>query len=140
MTPNIQSLIGPLLLQGQFIPTLATVASALDQNKDDLDPAFRLLLRDDIVAWYTSKSMAKSDAKMQELEKQLMDRIIRNTLHIESRIAECAPKVAPSEESQDKTSGVLKKEPVDWKVKQLVQEAADPRRQCMMPSNYQAWL
>lgn len=134
MTPNLQSLIGPLLLEGRFIPAMATVASALEQAHDDLEPALRLLLRDDIVAWYTSKSMAKSDSKMQELEKQLLDRIMRNAMHVQTKIMECAPNVAKGE------SNSSRKDPVDLKVKELVKEATDPRRQCMMPSNYQAWL
>ena len=63
---------------------MGIVASALEQAQDDLDPALRLLLRDDIVAWYTSKSMAKSDEKMQELEKRLLDRVIRNAIYVQS--------------------------------------------------------
>jgi len=137
MTPNIQSMIGPLLLKGRFIPSMGTVASALDEAQDDLDPSLRLLLRDDIVAWYTSKSMAKSDTKMQELEKQLLDRVIRNAMHVQSRIAECVPKVTREEGTNVEA---LQKEPVDLKVKELVKEATDPKRLCMMPSNYQAWL
>lgn len=135
LTPNIQSLIGPILLEGRFFPAMGIVASSLEQAQDDLDPALRLLLRDDIVAWYTSKSMAKSDTKMQELEKQLFDRIIRNAMHVQSTIAECAPKVVKGEKSE-----TLKKGPVDLKVKELVKEATDPSRLCMMPSSYQAWL
>jgi phosphatidylinositol kinase/protein kinase (PI-3 family) len=34
----------------------------------------------------------------------------------------------------------LKTEPVDARVKELVKEATDPEKLCMMPSNYQAWL
>jgi phosphatidylinositol kinase/protein kinase (PI-3 family) len=140
LTPNIQSLIGPLLLQGRFIPSMVTVASALNNAHNDLEPALRLLLRDDIVAWYTSKSMSKPDAKTRDLEKQLMDRIMRNVMNIQTRIAECAPKVSSGEEEENKKKEVLKKDPVDLKVKELVKEATDPRRLCMMPSNYQAWL
>jgi phosphatidylinositol kinase/protein kinase (PI-3 family) len=130
-------MIGQLLLEGRFIPSMGTVASALEDANDDLDPALRLLLRDDIVAWYTSKSMAKSDAKMQELEKQLLDRVIRNAISVQSRIAECAPRVPKTEDGKSER---LRKEPVDLKVRELVKEATDPRRLCMMPSNYQAWL
>lgn len=119
---------------------MVTVASALNHAHNDLEPALRLLLRDDIVAWYTSKSMSKPDAKTRDLEKQLMDRIMRNVMNIQTRIAECAPKATSGEEEENKKKEVLKKDPVDLKVKELVKEATDPRRLCMMPSNYQAWL
>jgi transformation/transcription domain-associated protein len=136
LTPNIQTLIGRLLIDGRLIPSMGTVASALDKARDDLEAALRLLLRDDIVAWYTSKSMAKEDSKMQELEKQLLDRIMRNASSVQSKIAACAPKVTKGEEKAE----TLKTEPVDARVKELVKEATDPEKLCMMPSNYQAWL
>lgn len=136
LTPNIQTLIGRLLIDGRLIPSMGTVASALDKAHDDLEAALRLLLRDDIVAWYTSKSMAKEDSKMQELEKQLLDRIMRNASSVQSKIAACAPKVTKGEEKAE----TLKTEPVDARVKELVKEATDPEKLCMMPSNYQAWL
>jgi transformation/transcription domain-associated protein len=134
MTPNIQSLIGELLLNGRFIPSMGIIAAAIEEAQDELDPALRLLLRDDIVAWYTSKSMAKSDAKMQELEKQLIDRVVRNAIQVQANIAECVPQISKGPEEN------RRKEPVDVKVRNLVKEATDPKRLCMMPSSYQAWL
>lgn len=134
MTPNIQSLIGELLLNGRFIPSMGIIAAALKEAQDELDSALRLLLRDDIVAWYTSKSMAKCDAKMQELEKQLIDRVARNVIQVQTKIAECAPQISKGPEEN------RRKEPVDVKVRNLVKEATDPKRLCMMPSSYQAWL
>ena len=132
MTPNIHSLIGTMLLEGRFIPSMGTIAAAFEDAQDDLDSALRLLLRDDIVAWYTSKSMAKSDAKMQDLEKQLIDRVIRNVMYVQGRIAECAPQIGEAD--------TLPREPVDKKVRNLVKEASDPERLCTMPSSYQGWL
>ena len=113
---------------------MGIIAAALKEAQEELDPALRLLLRDDIVAWYTSKSMAKCDAKMQELEKQLIDRVARNVVQVQAKIAECTPQVSKGPEEN------RRKEPVDVKVRNLVKEATDPKRLCMMPSSYQAWL
>jgi phosphatidylinositol kinase/protein kinase (PI-3 family) len=113
---------------------MGIIAAALKEAHDELDPALRLLLRDDIVAWYTSKSTAKSDAKMQELEKQLIDRVVRNTIQVQAKITECAPQISKG------VGEKRRKEPVDVNVRNLVSEATDPKRLCMMPSSYQAWL
>jgi phosphatidylinositol kinase/protein kinase (PI-3 family) len=114
LTPNSHTLIGHLLIDGHLIPSMGTVAAALDKAHDDLEAALWLLLHDDIVAWYTSKSIAKEDSKMQELEKQLLDRIMHNASSIQSKIAACAPKATKGEEKAD----TLKTEPVDARVKQ----------------------
>jgi hypothetical protein len=130
MTPNISTLIGFPLMDGRFISSMVTVAGAVRQHKEDLDPIFLLLMRDDSVAFFT-KSMAKSDAKTHEMEKQLADRVTKNVASLQARFGECAPK------KQDETT---KKDSVDKRVRDLVDEASSPEKLCMMPGNYQAWL
>ena len=96
-----------------------------------MDPILRLLMRDDIVAWYC-KSMAKSDSKLQELERQLVDRVSKNVSHLQGRFSECAPTKEQSEN--------LKDGPVDKKVRELIAAASDSEKLCTMPTSYQAWL
>jgi phosphatidylinositol kinase/protein kinase (PI-3 family) len=109
---------------------MVTVAGAVRNHKEDLDPIFLLLMRDDSVAFFT-KSMAKSDAKTHEMEKQLADRVTKNVASLQARFGECAPK------KQDEST---KKDSVDKRVRDLVDEASSPEKLCMMPGNYQAWL
>ena len=97
-----------------------------------MDPILRLLMRDDIVAWYC-KSMAKSDSKLQELEKQLADRVTKNVSYLQARFSECAPKKTDAE-----NKGV--NSPIDKKVRDLIAAASDPGKICMLPTNYQGWL
>lgn len=125
--------MGPHLLEGRFIPSMATVATAVTDQKDDIDSIFRLILRDDIVAWYTSKSTAKSDTKTQELEKQLSDRVVKNVSLVQARFAECNP-------IRKIEKGKLGQEPVDMKVRKLLEEATNAENLCMMPTSYQGWL
>jgi phosphatidylinositol kinase/protein kinase (PI-3 family) len=79
MTPNLKTFLGLPFLNGRFVSAMTTVAEAVKNSKDEVDPVWRLLMRDDIVAWYC-KSMAKSDTKLQELEKQLADRVTKNVV------------------------------------------------------------
>lgn len=128
MTPNIESLIGGGYLEGRFIKGIGMIASAISEHRDEFDPILRLLMRDDILAWY-SKSQARIDSKTQDLERQLIDRVTKNVGTLQSRIAECSP----SEKMESK-------EPIDVRVQHLCDAAMDPDKLCMMPTNYHAWL
>jgi phosphatidylinositol kinase/protein kinase (PI-3 family) len=126
MTPNVEALIGKPYLDARFIMSFAMVSAAIKEHKDEFDPILRLLMRDDILAWY-SKSLAKTDSKTQELERQLVERVSKNVATLQSRFAECAP-------------NRRSKDPVDMRVQQLYAAATDPEKLCMMPTNYQPWL
>jgi transformation/transcription domain-associated protein len=128
LTPNIHSLIGFPLLDARFIASIAKIASAVYECRDVMDPVLRLLMRDDIVAFYT-KAMAKSDSKTIEMERQLVDRVSRNVTSIHARFSQCGIK------RSDK-----KEEPVDQNVRDLVDAARSKDNLCMMSSSYQAWL
>ena len=133
MTPNIEKLIGPILLQGSFVPALSSAALAVFAKKDEMDPILHLLLRDDIVSWYTSKSSPRTDAKTQELEKQLLDRVNKNTSLVQSRFRDCSP-----EEARNSDAGRV--QPIDQKVRDLITAATSSEKLCMLPHGYQGWL
>jgi phosphatidylinositol kinase/protein kinase (PI-3 family) len=126
MTPNIEALIGKPYMDGRFIKSFTMIANAVSEHKDEFDPILRLMMRDDILAWY-SKSLAKTDSKTQELEQQLMERVSKNVSTLQSRFADCALS-KPS------------KDPVDARVQELYEAATDPGKLCMMPTNYHPWL
>mmetsp|Transcript_42172 Transcript_42172/g.63679 ORF Transcript_42172/g.63679 Transcript_42172/m.63679 type:complete len:1904 (+) Transcript_42172:2-5713(+) len=133
MTRNIEEFIGPFLLQGCFIPSFSSVASAIHSHKDEIEPAFSLLLRDDIISWYTSKSTARNDIKMQELERQLADRVDKNVIFVQDRIRQCTPQSGAFPKA-DQT------ETVDSSVRELLKAATSEQNLCMMSPVYQAWL
>lgn len=129
MTPNIEELIGKSYLNGRFIRSVAMVAGAVREHREEFDPILRLLMRDDILAWY-SKSLAKSDSKTQELERQLMDRVSKNVSLLHARFSECAP-----------TSTKASKEgAIDSKIQELFEAATNTEKLSRMPTNYHAWL
>lgn len=137
MTRSISEFIGPFLLEGVFIPSLSNASSALNSRKRALEPVLHLLLRDDVMAWYTSKSSAKTDQKMQEVEHQLSDRIWKNVRSVQSRLEECSPRIV-----EDAAAEAIRPDPdpIDSKVRSLVNDAAAADKLCLMPAAYQAWL
>jgi transformation/transcription domain-associated protein len=128
LTPNIETVLGEHYLQGEFVQVMTMIAGAVKDHRDEFDPILRLLMRDDILAWY-SKSMAKTDSKTQELERQLIERVAKNVHTLQSRISECSPSNKPSDTK-----------PPDARTKALLISATDPAKLCMMPASYHPWL
>jgi len=133
LTPNISSLIGFPLLDSRFTTSMGVIAEAVFSCREDIDPIFRLLMRDDLIAFYT-KSIAKSDSKTCEMEKQLMHSVARNVASLHGRFADCAPKYKKSYQEEDA------KAPVDQRVRDLIEEARNSENLCMMSGSYQGWL
>merc|ERR1711897_89905 len=90
MTRNIQESIGSINMEGYFIPAFTSLASVVFENMIDMDPVLHLLLRDDMMAWYASKSSARTDAEFQKLERQLADRVSKNFFLVNDRVHNCS--------------------------------------------------
>lgn len=128
LTPNIVNLIGPLLLDGRFVTSMARIATVVSEAQGELDPVFRLLLRDDLTTYFT-KSMAKSDSKTQEMEARVADRVSQNVASIQKRFRDASiDRSAPDDE------------PVDKNVRVLVEIAQDKERLAMMTGVFQGWI
>jgi len=146
LTPNIKTALGEHYVQGIFVRSMAMISEAVKHHKDEFDPILRLLMRDDILAWY-SKSLAKTDMKTQELERQLIERVSKNVHTLQSRFSECSPKSTHSKSSRevgsDAGSSQLSHDtPVtlDNRVKELLKIATDPEKLSMTRISYQGWL
>ena len=136
MTPNIQRALGEHYIQGIFVRTMAMIAGAVREHKEEFDPILRLLMRDDILAWY-SKSLAKTDSKTQELEKQLIERVSKNVYTLQSRFSECSPKASQESHVGSKSGSAS---PLDKRVNELLEAATSRENLCMTRISYQGWL
>ena len=137
MTRNIAEFIGPFLLEGVFIPSFTSISSAMHSKRSILEPILHLLLRDDVMSWYISKSSTKNDQKMQEVERQLSDRVWSNVRFVQDRFEECSPRKV-----LDTAAEAIKPnpDPIDIKVRSLVDAATNAEKLSMMSSAYQSWL
>jgi len=131
MTRNLETLIGPFVIDGIFVPAMASTAEAFACVEKALHPALCVIFRDDIVAWYCSKSPPKSDTKNQELERQLGERIIKNASLVQQRLLECAP---------DKNTNIDNLECADSHVRKLLKVATSPTDLCQTPLTFQSWF
>ena len=125
------------MVDGVFIPSFTCISSAMHSKRSTLEPILHLLLRDDVMSWYTSKSSTKNDQKMQEVERQLSDRVQSNVRFVQEIFAECSPR-----EVVDAAAEIIKPTPtpIDIKVRSLVNAATNTEKLSMMPPVYQPWL
>uniref|UniRef100_A0A7S0AZ10 Uncharacterized protein n=1 Tax=Minutocellus polymorphus TaxID=265543 RepID=A0A7S0AZ10_9STRA len=141
MSRNVQELLGPLLLQRLFVPSMGIIAGASHARKDVLPSLLCLLLRDDIVHWYVSNSNARSDSKTRDLERQLMDRVKKNTSLAKRRLKECAPlddgQLDTNEEGKAGSSKEQKSGLIDERIRELLKTSMDPEKLCMTQNSYQ---
>jgi phosphatidylinositol kinase/protein kinase (PI-3 family) len=137
MTRCIAEFIGPFLLQGIFIPSFASISSALNAKRNALEPVLHLLLRDDIIWWYTSKTQPRHDKKMQETEHQLSDRVWKNIRYVQARIEESATRAV---ENAAEEAISTDPQPIDAHVRNLLAAATNEQKLSLMSASYQAWL
>ena len=137
MTRTIADFIGPFYLEGAFVPAFVCTSSALKAKQSTLESILHILLRDDIISWYISKTQPRNDRKMQEMEHQLSERVSMNIRYVQTRIEECSirPVANAAEEAISENP-----QPVDAHVRHLVDAATSEEKLCLMSPGYQAWL
>jgi transformation/transcription domain-associated protein len=136
LTRNITEFIGPFLLDGVFVPSFVSVCGAMSSRRNVLEPMIHILLRDDVISWYTSKTSAANDKKTQEIELQLSDRVRKNVRFVQQCFDSCAPKRVENIAEAIKENS----DPIDTKVRTLVDAACSAERLSSMPASYHAWL
>ncbi len=137
MTRCLTEFIGPFLLEGVFVPSFASASSAMHSKRRVLESILHLLLRDDAMAWYISKSSGRIDSKMQEVDRHLSARVLNNVRFVQDRFEECSPRVVEDAAEEAIEPNV---EPIDIKVRDLVETATSEEKLSMMPATYHAWL
>jgi len=137
MTRTIVDFIGPFLLEGTFIPAFVSASSAMHAKRTSLEPILHLLLRDDIISWYTSKTQPRNDKKTQEMEHQLSERVRKNVGYVQKRLEECSVRHVENAAEEAISENP---QPVDAHVRNLVTAATNEEKLCLMSSTYQAWL
>ena len=137
MTRSITEFIGPFMLEGVLVPSFAITSSALHLQQSTLKPILHLLMRDDILSWYTSKSSAKNDQKLQEVERQLSDQIWKNVRFVQDCFEECSMRAVENATAEAVSPNP---DPVDVKVRSLIDAATSAERLSLMPAAYHPWL
>ncbi|CAM1508207.1 Fc.00g050550.m01.CDS01 [Cosmosporella sp. VM-42] len=78
LTPNLQTLMGPLATEGIFACSLMAIARCLTQDEYDLEHALTLFVRDEMIFWFTSSHRTGiSEAQLRESVQVNSDSIVK---------------------------------------------------------------
>ncbi|KAL3798859.1 hypothetical protein HJC23_004647 [Cyclotella cryptica] len=137
MTRSIAEFIGPFLLEGIFLPSFVSISTAMNTKRTALEPILHLLLRDDIISWYTSKTQPRNDKKLQEMEQQLSDRARKNICYVQTCLQDCSSRFV---ENVTEEAVSCNPQPIDFHVRNLMDAATNEQNLSAMSPSYHAWL
>lgn len=123
LTPNLQTLMGPLATEGVFSCSIMAIARCLTEPEFQLEHALTLFVRDEVMFWFTSSHrMAHIN------ENQLRDTVQTNCDLIVKRAMALA------------TTDPEAKVPANQTVIDLISKAVNPVSLAMMDALWQAYL
>jgi len=138
LTPNIQTLMGPLAIEGIFTASLMAIARCLAEQDQgyEMEQQLSIFVRDEMYNWQAGRSQAMSDHKMEgqqlrELVAQNADFIVRRAL----ALTKTQGSVGAGPENMH--AGVL---PACQNVVDLVSRATDPLKLALMDGLWMPWL
>ncbi|KAF2269491.1 hypothetical protein CC78DRAFT_612460 [Lojkania enalia] len=77
LTPNLQTLMGPLALEGIFASAVMTIGRCLLEPEGELDMQLAIFMRDEMNHWFMSQHKQLSSEMLRESVQQNSDLIVR---------------------------------------------------------------
>ncbi|KAH7633405.1 hypothetical protein B0T09DRAFT_395672 [Sordaria sp. MPI-SDFR-AT-0083] len=79
LTPNLQTLMGPLALEGIFTVSMMAIARCLTDPEFQLEHALTLFVRDEMIFWFTSshRPLSLSDNQLRETVQANSEMIVK---------------------------------------------------------------
>jgi transformation/transcription domain-associated protein len=84
LTPNLQTLMGPLNLEGIFASAVMTVARCLIEPEGELEMQLAIFMRDEMNHWFTSQQKALTADTLRESVQQNSDLVVKRATSIGS--------------------------------------------------------
>jgi transformation/transcription domain-associated protein len=127
LTPNLQTFMNPIALEGLFVSSIATIAEALSNPDTDLYDFLAVFIRDELMTWQSviRKPLGSNITRLRELVNQN----VRLCLHRSQKLA-CR---------MERDSGE-KSEPVFQSVLDLISQATNPLKLAQMDISFLAPL
>ncbi|KAK7430359.1 transcription-associated protein 1 [Neonectria magnoliae] len=83
LTPNLQTLMGPLATEGIFACSLMAIARCLTEPEHELEHALTLFVRDEMIFWFTSSHRAgMSENQLRESVQVNSDSIVKRAISL----------------------------------------------------------
>ena len=83
LTPNLQTLMGPLATEGIFACSLMTIARCLTEPEDELEHALTLFVRDELIFWLTANHRnVISENQLRESVQANCDSVVKRAISL----------------------------------------------------------
>ncbi|KAF9567316.1 hypothetical protein CPC08DRAFT_17123 [Agrocybe pediades] len=132
LTPNMQTLLGPIFTEGLVAPGMMAIGRSLTEPEFDLDQQLCLLSRDEVVAWFTMRGRPwQGDANFRQFVLGHVDNIVKRAENMACKIERENPPVH---------NGANAPVPVVHTVTNLISSATNPLQLAKMGELYQPWF
>jgi transformation/transcription domain-associated protein len=84
LTPNLQTLLGPLNLEGIFASAVMTVGRCLIEPEGELEMQLAIFMRDEMNHWFTSQHQTLTAEKLRETVQLNSDLVVKRATSIGS--------------------------------------------------------
>jgi transformation/transcription domain-associated protein len=84
LSPNLQTLMGPLATEGIFSCSIMAIARCLTEPEFELEHALTLLVRDEVIFWFTSSHRAihLNESQLRETVQTNCDMVVKRALSL----------------------------------------------------------
>ncbi|KAI1736178.1 FAT domain-containing protein [Xylaria scruposa] len=84
LSPNLQTLMGPLATEGIFSCSIMAIARCLTEPEYELEHALTLLVRDEVIFWFTSSHRAihLNETQLRETVQTNCDMVVKRALSL----------------------------------------------------------
>ena len=84
LTPDLQTLMGPLALEGIFASAVMTVARCLIEPEGELEMQLAIFMRDEMNHWFTSQHKTLGPEQLRESVQQNSESVVKRATSIGS--------------------------------------------------------
>jgi transformation/transcription domain-associated protein len=95
LTPNLQTLMGPMATEGIFSCAIMAIARCLTDPEFELEQQLSLFVRDEMIFWITSSHRTLVDSQLRELVSQNSELIVNRT----RSLAQAPPGALPANQT-----------------------------------------
>lgn len=84
LTPNLQTVMGPLATEGIFACSVMAIARCLTEPEQQLEHALTLFVRDEMMFWFTSshRSLSLTESQLRETVQANSDMIVKKAVSL----------------------------------------------------------
>jgi len=130
LTPNMQMLMGPLVTEGVFAPSIMVIARALTEPDGELDLQLSLFVRDEVQYWFSAQARAATQLAQ---EAGGTENLLRTSVQSNSeQVIRKAMSLARNPEAANL--------PANQTVVDLISAAVNPRNLAACDPLWMAWL